>query len=426
MKKLWQKNNKSKLNPLIESYTVGDDVLWDTKLLPYDIQGSLAHAEMLESINILTSSELKDIEKAFDDLDLSNITLTTSDEDSSTYLENYLVSKIGETGKKIHTGRSRNDQVLVTLRLFEKDYISTTIDSANKLASQLLKLAIKYEWVPLPGYTHGQQAMLSSVGHLFAAYAESLADDADLLLSIQNHIDQNPLGSAASFGVSIPLDRDMTTQKLGFSKTQNNSLYCQNSKGKFEGLVLEGLLQVMMTLSKISSDFIFFVSQECNYFSLSDQITTGSSIMPQKKNPDVFEILRANAQVVSSHHLLIHQLNINLMSGYNRDTQLVKKPLFESFSIVQNSLEVMSIVFTDIIPNEKEILKKISPEIFAADIANDLVKKEGIPFREAYQLAMQKVKDVKIDPKKNLRSKVSPGAPGKLHISQIQKKMDRV
>ena len=387
MKKLWQKNNKSKLNPLIESYTVGDDVLWDTQLLSYDIKASLAHANMLNTIGILSSSELSDITKAFDDLDLSNIILTTSDEDSSTYLENYLVSKIGETGKKIHAGRSRNDQVLVTLRLFEKDQLQILINLCTELIGSLKAYSQKYQKIPMPGYTHGQQAMLSSVGHIFQSYYESLSDDKAFLELVLHYIDQNPLGSAASFGVNLPLDRNFTTKLLSFSKTQHNSIYCQNSKGKFESLILESLTQVMMTLNKISSDMIFYLSQECGFFSLSDVVTTGSSIMPHKKNPDVFEIMRGKGSIVTAHQFFIKDLCKNLMSGYQRDTQLIKKPLFESFDIVKESLEVWQVILLNLKPQKDVIQSKITPDILTANIANDLVVNEGMSFREAYNKA---------------------------------------
>ncbi len=397
---------------------MGDDWEMDGILLPYDVQASSAHAEMLCKIGILTKKEcealigaLENIKKRFS---LGKLTIRVEDEDCHTVIENELVAKLGEIGKKIHTGRSRNDQVLVAIRLFMKDKLSHLIKVGQYLSRQFLTKAKKYKNVPFPGYTHMQQAMLSSLGLYFGAFAEALEDDAKLISQIKSHIDQNPLGSAAGYGVALPLDRKMTTQKLGFLKMQNNTLYCQNSRGKFESLVMEGLVQVMLTLSRFASDMLFFTSRECNYFKVSDAIVTGSSIMPQKRNLDPLEILRGKTHLVIANHSFVQSLTVGLTSGYSRDLQLLKKTIIDSFSIVEDSLKVVSIVLRDIQPDLNAINSKIMPDIFAADVATELVQKHGIPFRTAYWRALQELDTKNIDLQKNLKSKISSGAPGNL------------
>lgn len=406
MTKLWQKSGK-KLHPLIEAYTVGDDWKLDEMLIPYDLRASQAHAEMLNKIGILSKKELQDLTKALLELQKMSQTgqlhIKVEDEDCHTVIENKLIEMIGEAGKKIHTGRSRNDQVLVAIRLYLKDQLAGLADAVNTLAADFFALAKKHQNVPFPGYTHTQQAMLSSLGLYFGSFAESLWDDAKLLKNIQEHIDQNPLGSAAGYGVSLPLDREYTSKKLGYKKVQNNSMYCQNSRGKFESLALEGLVQVMLTLSRFASDMLFFTSRECGYFSLSDAIVTGSSIMPQKRNLDPMEILRGKTTVITANHSLIQNLVSGLISGYHRDLQLIKKPLIESFFIVEQSVAVVAVVLKNIKPDNQTIAHKIAQDIFAADVANELVTKKNMPFREAYQSALQELRTRKIDLQKNLK-----------------------
>lgn len=419
MAKLWQKSGQ-KLAPLIEAYTVGDDWKFDTVLLPYDIEASIAHAQMLNNISILSKKELTAILKVLNELAAlarnGKIQIRVQDEDCHTVIENKLVAKIGIAGKKIHTGRSRNDQILVALRLFMKNKLSLLAAATDALAKDFLGLAKIHKNIPFPGYTHTQQAMLGSLGLYFGAFAEALFDDAKLLKNITKHIDQNPLGSAAGYGVSLPLDRAFTTRKLNFGKVQNNTLYCQNSRGKFESLAVSGLMQVMLTLQRFAADMLFFTSRECGFFTASDAIVTGSSIMPQKRNLDPLEILRANTHVISANLGLISNLTTGLISGYNRDLQLMKKPLIESFTITMQSVDVVSLVLKNIKPQPAVIAGKITQDIFAADVANMLVQTKGMAFRDAYQVAMDEVKKTKIDFKKNLKSKISPGAPGNLGL----------
>jgi len=429
MTKLWKKTD-TELNPLVEKYTAGTDYIFDVELLPFDITASKAHANGLEKVGILSSEELEVIENALNDLlkksETGDIVIQPEDEDCHTLIENYLVEKVSDTGKKIHTGRSRNDQVAVATRLYMKSHLLQLQKKCIELATNFVDIGEKYKNVPMPGYSHTQQAMLTSVGHYMLAFAESLLDDADFIAAVQKQLDKNPLGSAAGFGVSLPLDREFTTKELDFAEIQTNSLYCQNSRGKFESLYLEALAQVMLTLGKFATDMVLFTSQEFDFFAVDESLTTGSSIMPQKHNLDVCEIMRGNVSVVVANQLMIKDIAKNLLSGYNRDGQLIKKPLIESTHIVVDSLDVAQLVLKGIAPKEESIKAKITPGIFAADIANNLVKEKGIPFRDAYKQAMDLVEENKIDFAKNIASKVSLGAPGNLDIEGYKERIQKL
>ena len=430
MKKLWNKSDKNSLHPAVEKYIAGTDHVFDLDLMPFDIQGSAAHAKGLQKIGILTSDEAKNILSALAELEKlvesGKVEIAPADEDCHTVIENYLTEKLGDTGKKIHTGRSRNDQILTAVRLYMKDNLKKLQAQCVELSSTFLSLAEKYKEVPMPGYSHTKQAMLSSVGHYFAAFAESLVDDAEFAGYTARYIDKSPLGSAAGFGVSIPLDREFTAKELGFENTQTNSLYCQNSRGKFESVYAEALVQIMLTLGKFANDMLLFTSNEFDYFEVEDSLVTGSSIMPHKKNLDVFEILRGNVSVVISNQLLIKDLAKNLTSGYNRDGQLMKKPLIESTEVVLYSLEVTGLVIKGLTPKSESIEAKIDTGIFTVDIANELVLKQGIPFRDAYKKAVELASDKKPDLKKNLESKVSLGAPGNLALDKLRKRINKL
>lgn len=423
--KLWQKG-KQALHPLVEKYTVGDDYLFDNLLLPFDIKASIVHATELEAISVLSTDELFKIVQTLNELfskwQEGKIKVTQADEDCHTLIENYLVKHLGETGKKIHTGRSRNDQVLVALRLLMKEHLQKIIDSVFHLADDFIDNAEKYKFVPLPGYSHTQQAMLSSVGHYYGAIAASLIDDLMCLKSAMKLIDVCPLGSAAGFGVALPLKREDVAQQLGFGGVQINSLYCQNSRGKYESFYLEALSQVMQTLSKWSTDMLFFTSYECQYFKITQELTTGSSIMPHKKNLDGLEILRANASVVVANQFFIKELSKNLLSGYNRDFQLMKKPLWQSIQIVEDSTVIADLFLSGLTPQVEVIKKKINPDIFMADYANQLVKEKGVPFREAYKSVADYYGGT-VDMVENIKSKVCLGAPGNLQLDAYRLKL---
>ena len=420
MSKLWQKSG-AKLHPLVEKYTVGDDYIFDSKLMPYDILGTKAHIKGLQKIGIFSKSELskllKTLTKLEKDFSKDKVKIKITDEDCHTVIENYLTKKFKKLGQKVHTGRSRNDQVLTAIRLYMKDSLDETRKLTKRLAREFLEYAEKHKNIPLPGYSHTQQAMLSSIGHYFCNFTESLIDDLSFLDKTYHHINKNPLGSAAGFGVPLLLDREFTTKELGFKNTQINSLYCQNSRGKFESIYIESLLQIMLTLGRFANDLLLFTSQEFNFFKVSNSLVTGSSIMPQKRNLDAMEILRGNVSVIMSNQQLIQNLVKNLLSGYNRDLQLIKKPLMESTDIVLSSLEIVSLYLKGITPNEKIISQKITKEIFAADIATEIAKKNKIPFRSAYKQALKGIKKYKVDLQQNINSKISLGAAGNLDLN---------
>jgi argininosuccinate lyase len=386
MTKLWQKNT-SKFDKNVEEFLSGKDVYLDDKLCQWDVFGSLAHISMLYKINILEKDEYSLLKnELISVLNLSNknkFKISSEDEDVHTKIENYITSKIGDVGKKIHTGRSRNDQVLVDLRLYSKFELLNVIELAIKLSETMLSYADKYSKIPMPGYTHMQKAMPSSVGMWFSAYGESILDDIKILCNSLQIIDQNPLGSGASYGIPLPIDRELTTNLLGFNQVQNNSLYCQNSRGKFEGLIVNSLSLLLYDVSKFASDILLFTTSEYNYFSISDIFTTGSSIMPQKRNWDVAELLRSKFNVINGYYFQIITTSSNLPSGYNRDFQDTKEALMNSFDMTKSSVEILLLFINSLTVNEEELNKSMSSELYATHAAIKLTN-EGMPFREAY------------------------------------------
>ncbi len=425
MTKIWQKS-KSKSNPVIEKYNTGDDYIMDMAIFPFDIRASSAHVEMLGTIGILNDkevtslvNELENILKSFND---RKIKIRVEDEDCHTVIENILVKKLGDVGKKIHTGRSRNDQVLTAIRLYTIDKLRT-IAAINKDAIKMfVAFAENNKNTPLPGYSHTQQAMLSSFGHWSLSFAEGLINDQEILDKAIDINNQNPLGTAAGFGVSFSLDRGYTKKKLDFDKNIVNSLFAQASRGKFESLTLESLSQIMLTLSRFATDMLFFTARETGFVKISESLTTGSSIMPQKKNLDSMELIRGNTSIVFSNQLAIKNIPKGVISGYNRDLQLIKKPLIESLNIVQGSLEVVCEFIKGITIDTDTVKKAIKQDIFAADMANDMVEKEGVSFRDAYIKVGQelnKVKDFNFE--KNITSKKSLGSPGNIDLNYYKK-----
>src|SRR5690606_34619204 len=347
-KKIWFKNQDVQVNRTVEEYNAGEDILYDQEMIPDDVWCSRAYAKLLQRHGLLTAEELSDLEKGLDEiLDLyekGEFVLQLSDEDCHTKIENYLIERFGDTGKKIHTGRSRNDQVLVMMRWFMKRRAGIIIDKALQLAEDCVKFAKQYEMVPMPGYTHMQKAMPTSVGTWMGAFAESLIDDVKFMKLIADEIvDQNPLGSGAGYGSPFDFDRDWLSQEIGFKKTQNNVIYCHNSRGKIEGMVLEGCCQLMMTLNRLACDLLFFTTQEFQFFHLDDSIATGSSIMPQKKNLDVAELIRGRTATVQACRQEMTMNILNKISGYHRDGQEIKRPLFLGLKYTEMSLDAMMV-----------------------------------------------------------------------------------
>ncbi len=425
MAKLWDKG--CKLDKEIERYTVGKDYRLDQNLIEADVAGSLAHAQMLAKIGILKPDELKKIKSALlaivNEHESGKFTIKPEDEDVHTAVENYLTKKLGHLGKKIHTARSRNDQVLVDLRLYTKGKLLDVETSLLNMAGVLLELAEKNKEVPMPGRTHTQLAMPSSVGLWAGAYAESLLDDLELLKTAYEMNDQCPLGSAASYGVSLPIDRQMVSDLLGFKKVQNNVLYANNSRGKIESVVLAALSQVMADLSKLATDLIFFTIPELDYFELPDDLCTGSSLMPNKKNPDMLELVRAKANKVFADYYQVLGTIKDLPSGYNRDFQETKGPLMSSLGTTKASLDVCTLTVSKIKVNKEKCLKACVMEIFATDKALKLAK-EGLPFREAYiKVAKELDKLQGENPIENIKSKKHLGATGNLGLDKSVSKL---
>ncbi len=389
MSKLWTKNNQQVLDPLVEAYTVGNDYLLDQELIPYDVQGSLAHAAMLQKIGILTGKELSALKKGLQTIltkwKQGAFTIKPEDEDGHTAIELFLTKSCGEAGKKIHTGRSRNDQILVTIRLFSKDAVKHVTTLTKNLQTLLEKLARTYAQTPMSGYTHMQPAMPSTVGMWLGSFADSAADTMTLLKTVAVILDQNPLGSVASFGEqTLHLDRDFTTKQLHFKKTQRNPMYCAYSRGKFELLTLQAMSHIMLDLSKLASDLMRFTMKEFSFFDLPPVFKTGSSVMPQKQNFDIFEIVRGNYAIFTGYETQIRTTIANLPSGYNRDFQLTKEPYLKAIKLVKDSLIITNHTMQHLIVKKTNLAKACTPELDMADQAYALVKK-GQSFRDAYR-----------------------------------------
>lgn len=390
--KLWDKGYK--IEKEVCDY-VAEGYQLDQRLVKYDCIASIAHAEMLGKIGVLSGAEVKSLSKALNDIieldSKGRFTVKREDEDCHTAIENYLTEKLGDVGKKIHSGRSRNDQVQAALRLYYKGGLTATIALTNKLIASLGSFSGKYGDVRMPGYTHTRKAMPSSVGLWGGAFSESLRDD---LASIRHAYwlnDQSPLGTGAGYGVPLHVDRRYVAKRLGFAKVQNNPVYVQNSRGKFESAMVHALSEVMLDLNKMSNDIIMFSMPEFGYFEIPKELTTGSSIMPQKKNPDIFELLRANYHVVSSYGAMIDGIIGSLPSGYNADLSLTKGPAMHSLDITRSSISVMALAMRKLKVNKARCESAMSGELYATERAYDLVKK-GVPFRKAYKEVAKKYK----------------------------------
>ncbi len=428
MGKLWQKDNQ-RLDTAIEQFETGDDLILDLNLVEEDILGSLAHAYMLHSINILTSDEWGKLHNGLLELlslyKQGKFSLQFGDEDIHSKVENELTKKYGDVGKKLHTGRSRNDQVLVDLRLYTKNKLFLVWEKQLKLTKSLLDSAKKYATVPMPGYTHMQKAMPSSVGMWFGAYTESAVDNLQLLQTAFDLNNQSPLGSGAAYGVNLPLNRPLVAKLLGFAKVQNNSLYNQNSRGKIESIVLFSFLQIVLDISKLASDLLLFTTSEFNFFKISPKLFSGSSIMPQKKNLDIAELLRSKIHTINGYFSQVIQTVINLPSGYNRDLQDTKKPYMEAIELMLKILDVTTILVKNIIPNEKNLRNAMTSELYATNAAYRLVQK-GVPFREAYRKIGQNLKTVEVpDIDKYLRQSTNQGATGNLNLGSVSQNLEK-
>lgn len=384
--KLWQKSVQ--VNKDVEAYTVGRDRELDVYLAPYDVLGSMAHITMLESIGLLTKEELSslltELKSIYQIAIDGKFEIEEGIEDVHSQVELMLTRKLGDVGKKIHSGRSRNDQVLVDLKLFTRDQIHTLVNSVSELIDVLLVQSEKYKHVLIPGYTHLQIAMPSSFGLWFGAYAESLVDDLQLLLAAYKVCNRNPLGSAAGYGSSFPLNRQMTTDLLGFDTMNYNVVYAQMGRGKMERTVAFAIAGISATLSKLAFDACMFNSQNFGFIKLPDEYTTGSSIMPHKKNPDVFELTRAKCNKLQGLPTDITLITNNLPSGYFRDLQIIKELFIPSFEEINDCLHMVSRMMAEVKVNEHVLDDDKYQLIFSVEEVNRLVL-EGTPFRDAYK-----------------------------------------
>jgi argininosuccinate lyase len=384
--KLWEKSVQ--VNKDVESYTVGRDREMDVYLAPFDVLGSMAHITMLESVGLLDKDELlvlmKELKSIYRQAIDGQFIIEEGIEDVHSQVELMLTRKLGDIGKKIHSGRSRNDQVLVDLKLFTRDNIHILVDSVSKLIDVLLAQSDKYKDVLMPGYTHLQIAMPSSFGLWFGAYAESLADDLQLLLAAYKICNRNPLGSAAGYGSSFPLNRQMTTDLLGFDSMDYNVVYAQMGRGKMERAVAFAIAGIAGTLSKLSYDVCLYNSQNFGFVKLPDEYTTGSSIMPHKKNPDVFELTRAKCNKLQALPTDITLIVNNLPSGYFRDLQMIKELFIPSFEEMNDCLQMVTRMMGEVKINEHILDDSKYLLIFSVEEVNRLVL-EGVPFRDAYK-----------------------------------------
>lgn len=385
--KLWQTNTAGVLHPAVEAYTVGDDYVWDQKLLGYDIRASQSHASMLQAAGILTDSECSELLSALDALYQlwaeGTFVVRKEQEDGHTAIEAYLVEQLGDTGKKIHTARSRNDQALVMMRLYLKDALQDVSIAVDGLVDSLTAALQVYGDIPMPGYTHMQKAMPTTVGCWLGSYAEGFRDMQQLVKATRDIIDQNPLGSAAGFGTLLPIDRSHTTKALGFKKTQSNPMYCGLSRGLFESLAVQALNPIMLLAGKFASDMVLFTTQEFGFFSMPDTLTTGSSIMPHKHNHDLFEVMRGQAHAFQAYAQQIQAITGGVGSGYNRDLQLTKSITLRAFSVALETLQVLQVAVANIEPNVVALEASVTPEMLSVSKIDELVGK-GVPFRDAY------------------------------------------
>lgn len=417
--KLWQKDKGSLKS--VETFTVGKDRELDMHLAPFDVLGSLAHIRMLESIGLLTSDELKklsdELKLIYKRIEAGDFKIEEGVEDIHSQVEFELTKKLGDAGKKIHSGRSRNDQVLVDIKLYLRDEIELVVKSVNSLFGLLQTQSEKYKQHLLPGYTHFQLAMPSSFGLWFGAYAESLVDDVVTLEAAYRVVNKNPLGSAAGYGSSFPLNRKLTSELLGFDNLNYNVVYAQMGRGKTERIVANALANVAATLGKLSSDACLFLNQQFGFISFPDELTTGSSIMPHKKNPDVFELIRARCNQIMALPNDIALATANLPSGYHRDLQLLKEMLFPSIQHLKDCLAMMQLMLKNVQVKENILADDQYKFLFSVEEVNKLVL-GGMPFREAYQKVGRDIEQGNYSPSRTVNH-THEGSIGNLCTAEI-------
>ena len=425
-KKLWQKNTLSRED--IGKFTVGQDRELDLLLAKHDVVGSLAHIKMLESIGLLEEGELtvlsKELNKILADIKDGSFVIEEGVEDVHSQVELLLTNRVGDVGKKIHSGRSRNDQVLLDLKLYMREQILEIVQSIGGLFDLLIKLSNEHKNVLLPGYTHLQVAMPSSFGLWFGAYAESLVDDLNVLKSAFDIVNRNPLGSAAGYGSSFPLNRQMTTDSMNFESMNYNVVYAQMGRGKAEKVVANALGVISDTLSKLSMDACLYMGQNHGFISFPEEFTTGSSIMPHKKNPDVFELIRAKCNKIKALPNEISLITTNLPSGYHRDLQIIKESFMPAMNTMKDCIEMMVLMLQNI-QVSKDILEDDKYNyLFSVELVNQLVL-EGMPFRDAYVEVGRRIENNEFEPPEKVNH-THEGSIGNLMNDEIQGRMEKL
>ena len=420
MAKLWQKNYT--LDSMMEHFTVRNDYIYDEELVVSDAIGSAAHAKGLNKIGILSDEECRKLLAGLDRIvqlrQSDSFPITVSDEDCHTAIEGFLTNELGDTGKKIHTGRSRNDQVQTALRIYMREAALKLSSASLGLSASLIKLAEENKDVPMPGRTHMQIAMPSSVALWALSFAEEILEETGMLLSLYDVIDQSPLGSAASYGVTLPLDREYTASLMGFRKVQNNVLYANNSRGKFEAFFLDHAEYIALTISKLAQDLMLFTLPEFGYFSLPRELCTGSSIMPQKKNPDGLELARSRTSLIGSCSMRVKSIIRALPSGYNRDFQDTKEPFIEGFRSALELVMITDEMIQGLEVHPDNLIAACTPELYATDRVMEKVLSGG-NFRDSYKdvgLNLDKVQGE--DPVASLGKRTSVGTAGNLMIEK--------
>ena len=425
--KLWQKEG-TEVNKEIERFTVGRDRELDVLLAKHDVTGTLAHITMLESIGLLEKEELpvliKELRNIYQEIIGGNFVIEDGIEDVHSQVELLLTRRLGEMGKKIHSGRSRNDQVLLDMKLFIRSELREVVELIEPLIKTLISLSEQYKDVLLPGYTHYQVAMPSSFGLWFGAYAESLVDDLQVLLAAFKISNKNPLGSAAGYGSSFPLNRTMTTNLLGFDNLNYNVVYAQMGRGKTERIVAESLASVAATLAKLSQDVCLYINQNFSFVSFPAHLTTGSSIMPHKKNPDVFELIRAKCNKIMALPNEIMLITGNLASGYHRDLQVIKESFLPVFAEIKDCLAITNYSLQHIVINKDSIKSKIYDYLFSVEVVNDLVLK-GTSFRDAYRIVGENIEKGIFEPNYDVNH-THEGSIGNLCNDKIQGMADEI
>lgn len=428
MKKIWQKDNNA-TNILVNKFTVGKDLDFDERLAKYDVKGSMAHCKMLAEVGIISIEESEQmllvLKEILENIENGAFEIDKKAEDIHSQVESILIEKLGDTGKKIHTARSRNDQVLLDIKLYLLDEIREITALTDEFFQILIKLAEQYKKVLLPGYTHLQIAMPSSFGLWFGAYAEALLDDMEMLFSVKNIINKNPLGSAAGYGSSFPIDRESTTFNLGFQSMNYNSVYAQMTRGKSEKMLAMAMATLAGTLSKFSYDVCLYLSQNFDFISFPKEFTTGSSIMPHKKNPDIFELVRARCNRIQALPNEFILLTNNLPSGYHRDMQLTKEILFPAIDSLKECLEILNYTVPNVQVKDGILDDEKYKYLFSVEKINEEVK-NGSSFRDAYIKVGKEIEKGEFDFEIKNLNHTHQGSIGNLCLDKIEYQFNKL